>query len=319
MAYLLLVVGFVALVFGGEMMVRGAVGMATKLNIPQIVVGLTVVAFGTSAPELFVSLDAALSGAAGIAVGNVVGSNVANVLAVLGLPALIIASTTPSKGLGLNLAVMVGLSLLLLAAMATGEIGRGWALVFLACLVGFLWLQYRETMAARARGKTGGVDEELEEVSEDVPSKGWAIAGLLLAGLVGLQVGANLIVDSSIEIAQAWGVSDAVIGVTIVAIGTSLPEMAASLASALKGRSALALGNIVGSNIFNIAAILGVTAMVVPIPVDPHLMRFDVWVMLAAAALLCGLYFSKIKVGRGLGVAFIAGYVAYLAATLYLG
>ncbi|MEM1364613.1 MAG: calcium/sodium antiporter [Pseudomonadota bacterium] len=318
MAYILLIVGFAALVFGGDMMVRGAVGMAERLNIPHVIIGLTVIAFGTSAPELFVSLDAALTGAPGLAVGNVVGSNVANVLAVLGLPALILVSDAPPKGLGRNLIIMVGLSILLLIAMATDEIGRLWGAVFLIALIGFLYIQYRETLAAQARGEKSDLEEELEEVGQ-LPNSVWAIVGLIVVGLIGLQLGAHLIVGSAVDIAREWGVTDAVIGVTIVAIGTSLPEMAAALASALKGRGALALGNVVGSNIFNIAAILGVTAMVVPIPVDPHLMRVDIWVMLATAALLCSLYVFKLRIGRLTGIAFVGGYIAYLVATLYIG
>ncbi|MEN0088410.1 MAG: calcium/sodium antiporter [Pseudomonadota bacterium] len=317
MSYLLLVVGFAALVFGGDMMVRGAVGMAERLNIPHVIIGLTVIAFGTSAPELFVSLDAALTGAPGLAVGNVVGSNVANVLAVLGLPALIVVSAAPPDGLGRNLIIMIGLSLLLLIAMATGEIGRIWGAALVIALIGFLWVQYRETLAAQARGEATDVEDEIEEVG-DLPTTIRAIIALIVFGLIGLQLGAHLIVGSAVEIARDWGVTDAVIGVTIVAIGTSLPEMSASLSSAIKGRGALALGNVVGSNIFNIAAILGITAMVVPIPVDPHLMRFDIWVMLAAAAVLCVLYLGKLRIGRVGGIALVGAYIAYLAATLYI-
>ncbi|MEO0498335.1 MAG: calcium/sodium antiporter [Pseudomonadota bacterium] len=318
MAYLLLVVGFAALVFGGDMMVRGAVGMAERLKIPHVIIGLTVIAFGTSAPELFVSLDAALTGAPGLAVGNVVGSNVANVLAVLGLPALVIVSSAPPEGLGRNLIIMMVLSLLLLISMLTGEIGRLWGGVLLIALIGFLWVQYRQTVAAQARGETTDVEGEIEEVG-DLPTTLRAIIALIVFGLIGLQLGAHLIVGSAVEIARDWGVTDAVIGVTIVAIGTSLPEMAAALTSALKGRGALALGNVVGSNIFNIAAILGVTAMVVPIPVDPHLLRFDIWVMLAVAVLLCAMYLAKMRLGRASGIMMVGAYIAYLAATLYIG
>jgi len=310
--YMLLIAGLMLLVFGGDVLVRGAVGLAEKLNIPALVIGLTIVAFGTSAPELFISVKAAFSDASGIAIGNVVGSNIANVLLVMGLPALIAASRCDDSGIGRNILVMIGFTVVFMGILATGTITRFFGFLLFSLLLIFLWDQLR---TARARKKSG---EEVHDYHEDVPAVPQAnlvIALLLFAGLATLPLGANLTVDSASSIARSWNVSDAVIGLTIVAVGTSLPELATSLLATIRGSTSIAIGNVVGSNIFNIGSIMGIAAMIKPLEVGPHIVDFDMWIMLACALVVAILAHWKIKIGKRVGVAMIAFYTTYVVAT----
>lgn len=298
---LLLVLGGLALlVLGGDLLVKGAVGLSLKLGMTPLVVGLTVVAFGTSAPELLVSLSAALKGSSGIAMGNVVGSNIANVLVILGITALVSVIVTKGHDLRESWGMMIFASLLLIAVAWTGEIGRIEGAILLLALGAVLWRQL----------STGRADAG--EVDGTTLGAGWGRIALWLGlGLVLLPVGANLLVNGATEIARAFGISETVIGLTLVAIGTSLPELAASVASALKGRADMALGNVVGSNIFNILGILGITAIIAPLPIPPEMMRLDLWVMLGAALLMFPFLFRGISLTRPVGAVFLAGYAAY--------
>lgn len=298
---LLIVGGLALLVLGGDLLVRGAVNLALKLGMTPLVVGLTVVAFGTSAPELLVSLSAALKGSSGIAMGNVVGSNIANVLVILGVTALVSVIVTKGHDLRESWAMMIGATILVIAVAFTGEIGRIEGMILLLALAAVLWRQLT----------TGRADAtELEGAKLGA---GWGmIIAWLVAGLVLLPLGANLLVGGATEIARAFGISETVIGLTLVAIGTSLPELAASVASAVKGRADMALGNVVGSNIFNLLAILGITALVAPLSVPPEMMRLDMWVMLGSALLLAPFLFRGIAVTRPVGALFVTGYAAYV-------
>lgn len=297
---LLVLGGLALLVAGGDLLVKGAVGLSLKLGMTPLVVGLTVVAFGTSAPELLVSVSAALRGSSGIAMGNVVGSNIANVLVILGITALISVIVTKGHDLRESWVMMIGASALLIALAWTGEIGRPGGIVLLAALAVVLW---RQLSTGRAEG--GAVDT-------GAAAMGWGRVALYLAiGLALLPVGANLLVGGATEIARAFGISETVIGLTLVAIGTSLPELAASVASALKGRADMALGNVVGSNIFNILGILGITALIAPLPIPPEMLRLDLWVMMAAAILLAPFLFRGVSLTRPIGAAFLAAYGAY--------
>ncbi|WP_405404167.1 calcium/sodium antiporter [Paracoccus sp. Ld10] len=298
---LLVLGGLALLVFGGDLLVKGAVGLSLKLGMTPLVVGLTVVAFGTSAPELLVSLSAALGGASGIAMGNVVGSNIANVLVILGVTAMVSVIVTKGHDLRESWAMMIVASLLLIGVASTGEIGRPQGAMLLLALGAVLWRQL----------STGSADQA--DLDGTTHGAGWGRIALWLgAGLVLLPVGANLLVSGATDIARAFGISETVIGLTLVAIGTSLPELAASVASALKGRADMALGNVVGSNIFNILAILGITAMVSPLPIPPEMMRLDLWVMLGASLLLFPFLFRGISLTRPVGAVFLAGYGAYV-------
>ena len=299
---LLVLGGLALLVLGGDLLVKGAVNLALRLGITPLVVGLTVVAFGTSAPELLVSLSAALGGSSGIALGNVVGSNIANVLVILGFTALVSVVTTKGHDLRESWAMMMGASVLLIGLAATGRIGMWGGIVLLLALVAVLWRQL----------STGRVDDSEEIEGAEPGARGLRIAIWLGAGLVLLPLGANLLVNGATQIAQDFGISDTVIGLTLVAVGTSLPELAASVAAALKGRADMALGNVVGSNIFNILAILGITSIVTPLPIPPEMLRLDLWVMLATSALLAPFLFKGIALTRPVGGVFLAGYAAYV-------
>ncbi|OJH44731.1 calcium/sodium antiporter [Paracoccus sp. SM22M-07] len=299
---LLVLGGLALLVLGGDLLVKGAVNLALRLGITPLVVGLTVVAFGTSAPELLVSLSAALGGSSGIALGNVVGSNIANVLVILGFTALVSVVTTKGHDLRESWAMMMGASVLLIGLAATGRIGMWGGIVLLLALVAVLWRQL----------STGRVDDSDEIEGAEPGARGLRIALWLGGGLVALPLGANLLVNGATQIAQDFGISDTVIGLTLVAVGTSLPELAASVAAALKGRADMALGNVVGSNIFNILAILGITSIVTPLPIPPEMLRLDLWVMLATSALLAPFLFKGIALTRPVGGALLAGYAAYV-------
>jgi cation:H+ antiporter len=302
---LLILCGLVLLVFGGNLLVKGAVSLALRLGITPLVVGLTVVAVGTSAPELLVSLSAALKGSSGIAMGNVVGSNIANVLVILGVTALVSVIVTKGHDLRESWAMMIGASILLIALAFTGEIGRIGGVALLLALGATLWRQL--TTGGADAPDIGGADIEGAE-----PGAPWRRIGLWLAGgLVALPLGANLLVNGATDIARVFGISETVIGLTLVAVGTSLPELAASIASAVKGRADMALGNVVGSNIFNILGILGITAVIAPLPVPPEMLRLDLWVMLGASLMLAPLLFRGISISRVMGTGFAALYAAY--------
>lgn len=306
--YLLLVIGLAILIFGGDLLVRGAVGLAERLQIPALIIGLTIVAFGTSAPELFISVQAALQNAPGIAIGNVVGSNIANVLLVMGLPALIAPTVCNENGLGRNIVAMIAFTLVFIVMMHTGgAISRleGGLLFVLLCL--FVYAHYLSAKNA-ANGAAVDYHDEVTHIPQSVP----IIWMLIIAGLILLPLGSNLAVDAASAIAERWQVPDAVIGLTIVALGTSLPELATALMATIRGSSSIAIGNVVGSNIFNIGSIMGIAALVRPLTVGERILQFDIWVMLACALLVAGLAYWCIKIGKRVGSAMVAAYVAFI-------
>ena len=303
--------GFVYLLMGGDLLVRGALGLARESKIPPMIVGLTVVAMGTSAPELMVSTMSALSGFPGIAVGNVVGSNVANVLLVLGVPVLIHPIVCDQEGLGKQASLMVAVSVLFLLMCAFGSITffGGVLLVFL--LVVFLILATRGTALLPIED----AEEELERVL-GLPSYKSSIILFIVLGAVMLPLGADLVVDGAAGLAAGWGVSEAVIGLSLIALGTSLPELSTTVIAALHKSSDVAIGNVIGSNMFNILAILGITALLTEIPVDPMFFRFDLWVMFACSVMLWLFVLTKTTIRKPAGVLFLAGYLGYMY-TLY--
>ena len=303
--------GFVYLLMGGDLLVRGALGLARESKIPPMIVGLTVVAMGTSAPELMVSTMSALSGFPGIAVGNVVGSNVVNVLLVLGVPVLIHPIVCDQEGLGKQASLMVAVSVLFLLMCAFGSITffGGVLLVFL--LIVFLILATRGT----ALLPMDDAEEELERVL-GLPSYKSSISLFIVLGAVMLPLGADLVVDGAAGLAAGWGVSEAVIGLSLIALGTSLPELSTTVIAALHKSSDVAIGNVIGSNMFNILAILGITALLTEIPVDPMFLRFDLWVMFACTVMLWLFVLTKTTIRKPAGVLFLAGYLGYMY-TLY--
>lgn len=296
------VAGLVVLVFAGDALVKGAVSLSLRLGIPVLIVGLTVVAFGTSAPEMVVSVQAVLQGAPTLAMGNVVGSNIANILLVLGIPALISALVV-GRDLGRDFLIMIAATVLFIALAMTGTFGTWQALVLLAALglmLGELYL----------RARAGRTEVEVEDADPGMP--GWRIAMWLALGIIGLPLGAHLLVDSAVSIATVLGVSEAVIGLTLVAIGTSLPELATTVMAALRREAGVAMGNVIGSNVFNLLAIIGVAGLVGPIPVPPEMLALDIWVMLGSSLLLGVFIIARKPIGRMAGAVLISLYVAYL-------
>lgn len=321
--------GLVILLLAGDSLVRGAVNLSLRLGVPALIVSLTIVAFGTSAPELLISVQAVLGNAPGLALGNVVGSNIANVLLVLGLPALLTGLHTADCDTRRDFVSMVLASVLFVVLAATGSFGATEGLVLLAGLALMLTFAFRDAMAHRREMKAahaaaeasglaaaeaaGNDDDDEEEIEGADPHMAWwKVILFLVLGLIGLPIGADLLVDAATSIARDYGVSETVIGLTLVAVGTSLPELATSVMAALRKQADVALGNVIGSNMFNLLAIIGVASLVGPIPVDPGMMRFDLWVMLATSLLLTPFVFRGWRMGRLWGIVFVGLYAAYI-------
>lgn len=310
MDVILVAVGLVLLFAGGEGLVRGSVSLAERLGLSKLIIGLVIVGFGTSTPELMVSVKAALDNAPEIALGNVVGSNIANVLLITGLAIVIVPITGWSRTASRDgmMAVLAGLGLygLLFGAV----IGRVEGAILLAVLAVYLiasyWLERRDQAAK-------GFAREAEEF-EDIPIKNlWLALLFVFGGIAVLVVGADLLVRGAVSIAQSFGVPDAVIGLSLVAVGTSLPELATSIVAALRRHSDVVLGNVIGSNIFNILAILGAAALIKPIEVSARFRELDTPVLLASSLLLVGLLFALKRIDRLWGVVMMACYGAYMA------
>ncbi|MBO0343815.1 calcium/sodium antiporter [Roseibium limicola] len=324
--YLSLAGGLVALIFAGDLLVRGSVSVAQKLGIPNLVIGLTIVAFGTSAPELVISLGAGLEGAGGIAIGNVVGSNIANVLLVLGMPALIAATPCGENGATRNAIFMVFVSGVFIALCYLGTLNWVASIVLLALLALFLLDSARVTLCHRREMKNSEAkacslsspDTELEDV-DGVPENTLLAAVYIVIGLIGLPIGAHFSIEGATGIASAWGVSDAVIALTVIALGTSLPELATTVMAAIRQQGAVAIGNVIGSNIFNLLAIIGITTAIVPLEVPREILNFDVWVMLACAVLLLGLANWRICLGKATGAVLCICYGLYIYAVYCMG
>jgi len=305
--------GLVVLIAAGDALVRGAVACSLRFGLSPVIVSATVVAFGTSAPELLISVNAALDDAPGIALGNVVGSNIANVLLILGLPALIAPIAGCGRDAHRNVYFMIGATLLFSGLALTGEIGFWEGLVLLAFVAVMVGDSVRHALALRGAAATPEEEMALAEIEDIDPAMpGWKIAGLIAVGLVGLPVGADLLVEGARGIAQALGVSEAVIGLTIVAIGTSLPELATTLMAALRNQADVAIGNVVGSNIFNLTAIIGAAAVVAPMQVPQEILDRDLWVMIGATVALLPFVLGCRRICRITGAVYLLAYAAYL-------
>nr|WP_305119428.1 calcium/sodium antiporter [Stutzerimonas decontaminans] len=318
MTFAYLIAGLVLLVAGAEVLVRGAAKLAAQFGISPLVIGLTVVAFGTSAPETAVSVQAAFNGSGDIAIGNVLGSNIANVLLILGMTALVAPLVVSRQLIRLDVPIMIGASLVTFGLAWDGELSRiDGALLFTAVVVYTLFL----VISSRRESKAAGADDEFaKEFGLDEPAKPHAAlinAGLVIAGLVLLVVGSNFLVEGAVALARALGLSELVIGLTVIAIGTSLPELATSIMAAFRGERDIAVGNIVGSNLFNLLCVLGLASLVSPqaISVSPNALAFDFPVMIAVAVACLPIFFAGYSINRWEGALFVAYYVAY---TLYL-
>ena len=307
MMIVFVVTGLLLLLVGGGMLVNGAVGLARGWRVSPLVIGLTVVAFGTSAPELVVSLNAALSGHPDIVLGNVVGSNIANVLAMIGVaalfaPILIVGMTVRRDGTILLLVSLVFVSLCL-----RGTIDRPIGILMVLLLIGYtVWSFWAARRAAAPA--IAGLGDEIKEAS----TKPWKAMLFTVGGIAGVIIGADLLIDGAVEVARLAGLSEAVIGLSLVAFGTSLPEIATAGMAAWRGHSDLAIGNVLGSNLFNILAIAGITALVVPVPVAAELLAFDLWVMLVVTVGLLLMITVRRRIGRLEGAALVAGYGLYI-------
>lgn len=313
MPWLWSALGLIILLLAGDALVRGAVNLSLRLGVPALIVSLTIVAFGTSAPELLIAISAVLDNAPDIAMGNVVGSNTANVLLVLGVPALFAGLHTSECDTRKNYLLMLGASVLFIALAFLGEFTLWSGILLLMVLAVVLIMAAREANAHRKCGQ----DEELEGMEDADPNMPyWRISIFLLLGIIGLPLGADLLVDNATIIARTYGISETIIGLTLVAIGTSLPELATTVMAAIRRQADVALGNVIGSNMFNLLAIIGVTTFVGKIPVDPEFLRFDLWVMLAASLALVPFVFFKQDINRLWGAILTGLYVAYLVILL---
>lgn len=309
-------VGLVLLVGGGEVLVRGASALALRFGISPLVVGLTVVSAATSAPELAVSVGASLQGQPDLAVGNVVGSNIVNILLILGASALVLPLTARAQLVRLDIPVMVLMSALLLVLAGGGGVTTAEGALLLGLVVAYLALTL--AVSRRAGRKGGGTPEVgVEDPGQGGGSAARVVLSLLLvvAGVALLVAGAELLVGGATAIAGAFGVSGLVIGLTVVAVGTSLPELATSIIAALRGQRDLALGNVVGSNILNIGLVLGIPAIISPggLPVPPAAVAFDIPLMLAAAVALLPVVITGFRVNRWEGLMFLVLYAAFTA------
>ncbi len=315
-ASLLLLLGVAALYGGAEALVRGSARLARAMGVSAVVVGLTVVAFGTSAPELVVSVLAAVRHQPGVAIGNIVGSNIANIGLILGVSALARPMRVQMRLIRFEIPLMIGASVLLPVLAIDGGLGRVDGGVLLLCFAGYLLLMLR---AAR-RESVGAADasptlvDAARSADGDRPSpRRRAVDAVLVVGGIGVLVlGANLMVSSAVYLARALGISEVVIGLTIVAVGTSLPELATSLVAALRGESDIAVGNIVGSNIFNVLSILGIASLVRPVVVQSSLFRFELPAMVILALLLPILGRARLRLGRIQGAVLLLLYVAIM-------
>jgi len=310
MSIFYVIIGFILLVIGGEFLVRSSIGLSFKLNISKMVIGMTVVSFATSAPELLVSLQAALEGSPAIAINNVIGSNIANIALVLGITAMIAPITVSKDFYKLNWPVMMFFSLVLYYFLWNDNaLTQLEGMLLLVGLFLFLFVLIRN--ARKEEITTVGVDDALAEIGF-----GKIIIWLLIGG-VSLYFGAVFLVDGAKEIAQNRGVSEGVISITMIAIGTSVPELAASVIAAVKGEKAISLGNLIGSNIFNIGSVLGLTAMIkeIPIPLDElQILSRDIFWMLGFSAILIPLVFIKKKfiLSRFKGAFLFLGYGLFI-------
>ncbi|MEE9317114.1 MAG: calcium/sodium antiporter [Rhodospirillales bacterium] len=309
MIYLQLVGGIAVLLGSAEVFIRGAVGFAKMINVPPLVIGMTVVALGTSAPELMVTLDAALTGAPGLAVGNVIGSNIANVLLILGVSCMLSPMLGPQNVLFRDGAVLISGTLVFALLCAQGQLGLWSGAVLFVVFLGFLASSYRkETQDDNA------IAEHILEVEglQPMASPGWAVLLAIIIGLAGVVWGADLLVEAAVSIARENEISEEVIGLTVVALGTSLPELAASVVAAYRGHSDIAVGNVVGSNLFNILGIAGFVAMVTPLPVSKEILSFDIWVMVGSTVLVLPILAGRWRPGRFSGALFLVLYGAFL-------
>lgn len=310
MDWLLVIAGLVLLLIGGDTMVRGAVALAKKLGIPTLIVSLTVVAFGTSAPELLIAVQSALDGVPELALGNVIGSNTANVLLVLGVPALICGLGCTDVSSKANYLYLIGVTVFSIAIFYTQPLFIWQGVLLLSVLALVLFTSYRAAQTSREKRA------ELEGEVDDTQIETWKMIAFLAAGLVSLPLGAKFLVDGAVNISTAFGVPEAIIGLTLVALGTSLPELATTVMAAIRREGDVAFGNVLGSNMFNLLAIVGVASFFGPLPVDAKFFQLDLWIMLVTTLLLAPFVMLRWYMNKLWGIFFIVCYITYMVVLL---
>lgn len=301
------------LLFAADYLVRGAVALARISGVAPLIIGLSVVAIGTSAPEFVTALAAALSDATDMAIGNVVGSNIVNMLLILGIAAMIRPINVAMKVIARDAMMVTGATALFVAIGVTGGYNRWQGALLLICLIGYLYLTY---WAERTANNEAALHAREAEDVGGVPERGSIAALFLIGGIVGIVVGAELLVRGGLGIAEVFGVSRTVIGLTLIAVGTSLPELAIVIVASWRGHSDIALGNVLGSNIFNLLGITGAVAIIKPLDMPPEVANFDIWVLLGATILLLPLMITENQISRMEGRLLAVLYIGYLAGLL---
>lgn len=312
MELLYILAGLAFLVFGGDYLVKGASGLALRLDVSPMLVGLTVVSLGTSAPELLVSVSAALKGKPDIAIGNVVGSNIANVGLILGVTALIFPIAIKKRTLSFDWAVMMGATILFFVLSQDGQLGLWEGIVFLAALGAYIIYSFSRERSTSASEQALPADLDLQAAQKPY----WLLIIIIIAGSIALVIGANWLVEGAEIIARNFGVSDRVIAITLVAFGTSLPELAASVIAAFKGQKDISLGNIIGSNLYNVLAILGITSIIQPVNVAERILQVDMYWLLATSFAILPIGIIGWKIGRIGGALFVAAYAVFIYVVL---
>lgn len=310
MVWLQALLGLIVLLVAGDLLVRGAVNFSLKIKIPAFIVSLTVVALGTSAPELLVAIRAILDNSPGIALGNVVGSNIANVFLVLGIPALIAGINTRECNTRKNYVFMMIATVIFLSLAFIGNFSLPQGILFLILLALFLLITARDMFKMQDK------ISNLEVENADPNLVFWKIILFLSLGFIGLPIGADILVKNASLIAKSYGLSDEVIGLTLVALGTSLPELATTLMAALRKQADVALGNVIGSNIFNLFAIVGITTMFGDIPIATSFFNFDFWILFVAGIVLFPFVYMGVNINRLWGAFLTLTYAAYLYLTV---
>ncbi len=301
--------GFILLLFGAEFLVRGAVALAQRFNVSPMIIGMTIVAYGTTAPELVVSLEAALSGAPGIAVGNVVGSNIANILLILGCASLVYPIRCTPSLLYRDSSVMLGAAFLFVALALTGTISRTQGILMIAAIVCYSVYTY---WAERRRNRHEDIFEKETEEFSDGPRSVWLAILAVIGGIASVVVGARILISGAVTAARFFGVGEEVIGLTLVAVGTSLPELATAVVAAWRHHTDIAIGNVIGANIYNILAIMGIVSIVSPLTIPDQIVRFDIWFMLAVTMALLVAVAAFKGVNRAVGGVFLCTYGIYV-------
>ncbi len=311
MLLLILLSGFLLLIAGGEIVVKGAVALAKNMGLPKAVIGLTIIAYGTSAPELVVSLESALAGHADLSLGNVIGSNISNILLVIGATALVFPITMDKSLFNPDGIALIVVSVMLALFAMNGYINQIEGILFISAVIAYTGYVFYQGQKQGFAALEQEIEAEMkEEISVEMPMPKSLL--MVLVGILSMIAGGKMLVSGGIELAELFGVSAGVIGLTIIAVGTSLPELATSVAAARRKHADIAVANVIGSNILNIAGIVGVTSTVNSLTVDSNFLNFDIWLMLGLTFMLIGLLIAGCRINRLVGIIFTVAFAAYI-------